>query len=439
MFLITLLAIGLSEDSIFNLRDFRIPESGETRLSLYTYISLPWGQSSFSDNTEQEFTDIKVAYYHLGIPWSLRILAENKFVDLYLAPYSSGSYRSWVKDFNGVIDSTFTRINPDIGVGLNTYSFSGLYIGRTPFFAAISDTLNSGFWYDSYDNGDISYTATTKGVYGSLFFGPGIGRIRNVTSVIHAWQFLDEIGKANHDNVETLAGLLARKYTYSLKYSRYEKYFYQDLEKLLQEKGIVSELSTYDLMRLREIVATMQPGRLSGVRLWSGVGGNGEITSRVGTDTSFLRTYLDKGIQINLEAGYPLTRRWQLSGKLTADIITPDWNKLENHVRGEGQISYYLTDRWKLSLGLEGRRWDESQTTPSIETGNSIFDQIIISAAKGWWFDIPLGVTFYLEDNLYIYGNAGYAWTHREYPNYDGSIYDHSGFFAETGFTWRLR
>ncbi|MBD3365321.1 hypothetical protein GF359_08920 [candidate division WOR-3 bacterium] len=382
-----------------------------------------------------------VIYGYGRINWNFMLESEDYFLRLNFNSRIGGDYRYKNDDYTGYIDSTYTRVNTSFGGYVLTSSVAGYYIGRTPFFIGLIDKIKVSSGYTGYRDNYEDLDGFSNGIQGQVFIGPGIGRMRIISPVILAWQFLEENDSESYDNIENLAEFLAGEWTYKLKHWRYEKYFYQDFEKILAENDIMQGLSCEDLMRLLEFKSNMDEERIYGCRLWFGTGGAGAIYS-----DNFEGSYTAKGfvlrLPVSLEAGYPFSRRWQTYLDVTGYLLSPDFVDWESHLRGEGGIAYYIADRWRVSLAVKGRWWDKSQTTEKWERPpdpEGIHIDYIILPAKGWWVDFPLNLKYYLEDKLYIYGEVSAGRTHHEYPNYDDGITDYTGFDLEIGLTWRLR
>jgi len=407
------LLVQTEADTVYNLRDFRLPDVGVMRLSVDGSFSVK-GADDLYESEDPEYSIHSKDIYGSSsgsISWDLRLLGEQRYFDVKINPGLNGHSGAYTGEYKeDTLYSTDTAKYFDQGTFLAIVSDGGWYLGQSPFFIGYRE----GFRADQkLCLSDVYVDTSFLTANGYLYLNVGVGKIRDVTPAANAWYFLEELGYANYDDIESLGKLLASQWSYELKHWRYEKFFYADAENLLIEEGVVPRLSAYEVMRLREIVASFPSRRLYGTRFTLGVG---------------WRLPQEPAIRVVLEAAYPISRRWQFNfcGRSFLEIPGVDRDSLGYTISGTTSLSYYVGELWKISSSLEGEFFDG----PSYYVG---YEEKDISVSF-----IPIGVNWYLDDRLDLNTELSYSFRRRERePNRMLDV-EHS-FRLNVGLTWRLR
>lgn len=388
-------------DTIYDLRDFRLPDVGVMSLSLNANLSSDFESSK---NENYDYSHIYV-YNPVQLDWRVSISGEKRFLSLHLRPGILINHYSYVTEFapDSLYENTLFRLYTG---GYGFFS-GGWYIGASPWFlgGGLSVYGNYGFEYreNNYVSGFVPYEDLSLL---EILIGGGVGKIRNVGPAARAWLVLEEIDEATYDNIESMAGILARQWEYQLNHWRYEKYFYQDIEEQLLEEGIMDDLTAYQLMRLREIIGNNDYfNRNSGIRLkvMAGIGYN---------DGYSYYEELSPKLCLSVVGGYPISRRWQLYFSNYNTIYVPvsfyymlEEYKPELKLQISTGASYYLGDSWKISTDISGYFRAEDD----YYSDYSFFYWLQCSPFKlNWYLDNRLDISFqttYLWERVYWYGS----------------------------------
>ncbi len=339
-------------DTVYNLRDFRIPEDGITSLTFAGTFNLANSvQSYYSTDTlspEARRWQSSYGYSRVSLKRDLNINGETRFIHLSIIPSLTGSLNSFIRQLepDSIVRSSLIRSS----IGGSAYFYGGWYLAGSSWFTGGKARLSE------YGGIEYSWPQDTLRPYltlprGKVLAGGGLGRVRNVASAARAWLFLEENGAASYDNIQQLAAFLSSEWKYKIKYWRYQKYFYADADSVLVEAGALSELTPYQLMRLREIVEnTSQFERLSGNRL--------SIMSGLNYNDYDRDSDLEAEIALSLIGGQPVSRRWQVSYSTENEVYLPFYSLVEGYrpeASSESMISlsYYISDSWRLSSEVD--------------------------------------------------------------------------------------
>jgi len=417
IFLITIL-FQADEDTIYNLRDFRLPDAGAMELKV---------GAGFSGSEGWYLKDDSAYYYrarsgYMGGSgsgsWSIRYSGEDKHLNTYVSGSAGSRINSYTSEEQ--IDTVDTdRASKDYSVygRLRFKSHGGWYLKESPVFMGWDgdiDMYAESRYIDSYLY-DEPFLRNDLNLYGDVFLGVGIGKLRGVSSVARAWDFLEELGVASRQNIEALAGILASRWAYELKHWRYEKYFYSDVEGVLVDIDAVPRLTPYQVMRLDELINNLTGWRPYGVRCFVGLGGRFSIFDSIP---------VYPGVRMYTFAGYPISRRWQTGAWIEGTSYYVDLDHLAYYGTCGSSIYYYLGERWRIGSSVAlvtqlGRlSWeDEDFLWPDM------------------WFT-PFSLSYYLDDKLTINSSIDYRLDIISRGHY--SRYHHD---ARVSFdlTWRLR
>lgn len=410
-------AITSQTDATYKLTDFRIPDAGAIELEIAASMGLSGSQGDWQDTSRYEEWIQGSAGSGASLKWNLRFLGEKRYLNIRSSAFLEGdAYSHKYEERRDTLDTTWSDTYLQASGRLFFSSSAGWYLGNSPCFLGFS----GDFYGDEYVN-YYSYRSPEIWVFmptldGELFVGAGIGKIRNVRPVIHAWQFLEEIGQENRPNIQNLAEILATQWSYELKHWRYEKYFYQDIEKLLVEKDVVSRLSPYEVMRLREIISSVSDSRLYGARFSTMIG------ARASYDWSIS---VKPGLLMSFSGGYPLSRHWQIGAYARGEILFPELAGVEYDFLVNAYVHYYLGERWRMGGDVSARhRW-----LPGWQSE--------VKYRRTQMEFVPLEVKYYLDDKLAV--NAGLRYSLNMYKSTEQHSSLSQDFQLSAGLVWRLR
>lgn len=339
-------------DTVYNLRDFRIPEDGVTSLAFAGTFNLANSIQSYynTDTLSPEARRWQSSYGSSGVSLKrdLNINGETRFIHLSINPSLTGSLNSEITQLepDSIVSSSLIRSS----IGCSAYFYGGWYLAGSPWF------MGGKARFSEYGGIKYYWPQDTLHPYltiprGKVLAGGGLGRVRNVASAARAWLFLEENGVASYDNIQQLAAFLSSEWKYKIKYWRYQKYFYADADSVLVKTGVLNELTSYQLMRLREIVEnSSQFERLSGNRL--------SVMSGLNCNDYDRDNDLEAEIVVSLLGGQPISRRWQVSYSTENEVYLPFYTLVEGYrpeasSRSMISLSYYIGDSWKLSSEVD--------------------------------------------------------------------------------------
>lgn len=417
IFLITIL-FQVETDTVYNLRDFRLPDAGAMRLQLGAGIYGSGGirlQTDSAYNYRSRSGNIEGSG---GVSWSIRFSGEEKHYNTYLSGFAGSRLNSYTSEEQ--IDTLYlTQDNTYYSTygRLGFKSHGGWYLKESPAFVGWDgdiDVHGESRYYDWYYDGE-PFWDNDFNLYGNVFLGVGIGKLRGVSSVARAWDFLEELGVTSRQNIEALAGVLASRWAYELEHWRYEKYFYSDVEGALVDIGAVPRLTPYQVMRLDELINNLTGWRSYGVRCFVGLGGRFSIFDSIP---------VYPGVRMYTFAGYPISRRWQTGAWIEGTSYYVDLDYLAYYGTCGSSIYYYLGERWRIGSSVAlvirlGRlSWEEE---------NFLWPDM--------WFT-PFTLSYYLDDKLTMNSSIDYRLDIVSRGHY--SRYHHD---ARVSFdlTWRLR
>lgn len=368
-------------DTVYNLRDFRLPDVGATQLHLGASMWVDrYDLDREGAGTDTDSSGVSVsAWRNYGyVSWKLRLLGEARFVDVDLfSSLGGGITLSYYDSQVDTTDSSYTIRQLLYRTVLNGSFEAGYYLKQSCWF------LGGTGWVDINRYATDNFFNLFRSFYYSsneyaAFLQAGYGKVRDVTPVIHSWYFLEEAGNVSRENISSLAEILARRWSYQLKYWRHQKFFYPDVENELIEDNVTDGLSIYEAMRLREIVENFPRDRLSGGRVSFGVG----INSFEGD--------LYPAVRLALLAGASVNRRWQFSGSANATAFLPTYTTVyrylpEYEITSNVGVFYFIGERWQLrsvaETHLKSEEWWWSRGSYSVSY-------------------TPIGVVVYLDNHL---------------------------------------
>jgi len=260
------------------------------------------------------------------------------------------------------------------------------------------------------DTTDLPMSQRESYVLCNLALGPTYGRFRDARTVDQALRIYEILGRDSllrrataSDDVQFLAELIARKPTFALRYDQPEKNWFQALDSLLRTRQLTpAHLPAREWFLMREVLENVRSiSRPVGIRFSARPGfyayrWRDEIIrpTSVSLDTESL---WQRSLTLRLEAGYPLSRRWQLGADASWSLRSPDpWGSagLDANVA----LEYEVFDRLLVDLRYEG------EYQPTVTWGGD--EPVWPAHWHEWYHTIMLAPTYYLEDELTLRAGA---------------------------------
>jgi hypothetical protein len=402
------------------------------------------------DNTDPSvFTNFKIPDSDLRSLWfntNLNIQT-NKNNHVYPGPDASNSRADYNSDFRFNLNPRFfllkesddrmLLINADMtGTYNHNYSESNSLgqpatNSRTNNYTAI---INLNLNYNNYINsGNVFYSAGStdrvvlndskgesnyftplkeyngfKSQSYTFSLGAGIGKLRNVTPVVTAVRFQERLKQVNlldkdlsNKTIEDLAGQFYKQSYYNSVYNRPDKYFWQDMDKILANDEVsLKDMNMYSDAYLRESVNEVRflrnEGFVAGLNLQLNYQ-NQYTASNQGyylSEQLFAmgQAYINFSHQMNLNS--QLNFNLSLSGG--PDVIAHPSERQQYSMAAGLGYDYELTDRLVASVN----------NTFYLLFGNYVVQQKLLSN----YFNINM--KYFVEDNLSL--NIDYNWTYSD-------------------------
>lgn len=261
-----------ADPSVFS--KFRIPETDLSSLWFNTNLNFLSNKTSNYGNGYDYFNsnfDYSLApqYYFLRESDD-RYLSLNVMADGSYQRYRGNEYT--VFSPNDYYITTTDNVDIAASEDYRTYSSgSDMYfsVGSTDQFSAHSGYRDSR----NVDSTRSTFYSGQKNQMYTVSFGIGLGKMRNVTSVVSALRFQDRLKQLNllsndlnEKTIEDLAEQFYRQGYYSNIHVRPDRFFWDDVEKTLSADGVsLSGLNQYAESYIREVPGELRFSRNEGV------------------------------------------------------------------------------------------------------------------------------------------------------------------------------
>jgi len=261
------------------------------------------------------------------------------------------------------------------------------YFNNSSFFWSIA---GKGFLDWHYRNEDSNYMHS---IYGNYDAGAGIGfgRLRDGTPAYKAMEIIKLLKREkiiekepDREEILKLAQILSQKWCFQLRYERYEKFLFQEIEEYFKSIGIY-RIPAYLWFKIKEIIIEETEPREFGFTLVSGFGlmGSGSIYYEVVDGYIYSDMYGNptEQLRLSLQTAYPLTYRLQVKEALRLYI-------------DENGLSYYnqLSSAYLIFIKLEtiiSHKWED------------YFNQY--SQKRMREQSLSLSFQYYLEDRVSVF------------------------------------
>ncbi|MBF0469356.1 MAG: hypothetical protein HQK61_10815 [Desulfamplus sp.] len=233
--------------------------------------------------------------------------------------------------------------------------------------------------------------------YAKMSAGIGYGRITNATPLMEAVRCIEDLtkygliaGEVTDDIYLKLADVIAKESEYKSRYSNreYEKYWYEDMEIILKEAGILRNetLGALGIIRIQDILTDEQV--LQRKHGWeAGVQLDYLISDYSGEDD-------DPGMGIYYEYAKPYGFKWQLIDRVEYSTILVDneFGDAAHKISNSLALNYEMTDKidweniWKLDIILESDSDYDDTYLNMVDTGLRFYISNTIDAKAGLTF-----------------------------------------------------
>jgi len=455
--------------SAYDLKNYRIPTHRVWNAGAGLYADL-YGRSETNPTSGRKYSYGYANGYLSGF-WLYD--SENLGLQLnantgFMASLSDHDDRRNDPDQHGTYDSQSRTIRPRYTLSTNAIYFPGrMPLGLEWGGRGTIETFH-GWGHDEYENTDslafVSEVSDHEGnanryeVEGDI--GIGWGRVRDATGLYLAFvleERLREIGRLtgelSDDTRRKLADLYTTRSDYYRLYSRSDRYFWQDVEKVLTEDpAMTGPFDAYAAYRVAEYVAPYSISRWSGIRFSLRFQGMHSNSISRYTDHSFRRTETDTSVVVDalgydsdssiehfeqfvvgphLQANLPLSLRLQFTGvsALSRKIHQPDAGFIW---RNELTLQYVLADRWYAYYEFDHFRWLRDPLDRNKDHGDS------------WFFGHSIGAEYFVENRYSLDFRIGhgqeYADNYRPYIPADPTFERiDKNFSARIGFSFNFR
>ncbi len=253
--------------------------------------------------------------------------------------------------------------------------------------------------------------------YAKVTFGAGYGRIITATPLMEAIRCLNDLteygivaGSISDKLYLDLAAIIAKENEYKSKHGLrdYERYWYEDMEKLLKNAGVLQSgvLGAMGIIRIQDIL-TDEPVLRRKHGWEAGVGVDYLISDYAGNDG-------DPGLSAFFEYAKPYGLKWQFINRLEYSTVLVDWEfgDAAHKIANVMELNYEMTDkidwenRYELDIILETEGDVDDTYLNILDTGLRYYISNTIDAKTGLTFshkdqgdndDDDLETRFYFE------------------------------------------
>lgn len=232
--------------------------------------------------------------------------------------------------------------------------------------------------------------------YSRVSAGIGYGRITTATPLMEAFRCVEDLtklgiitGELSDEAYLKFAEVIAREPNYKSKYSlrEYEKYWYEDMEKVLKEAGVLTgeSLGAMGVIRIQDIL--IDENVIKREHGWEvGVGIDYLISDYSGNEG-------DPGLSAYAEYAKPFGFKWQFIDRFTYSTVMVDWEfgDVDNIFSNQASLTYEITEKidwtnlWELDVILANEGDDTYQN--GLETGLRFYLTNTIDAVTTLRFD----------------------------------------------------
>lgn len=233
--------------------------------------------------------------------------------------------------------------------------------------------------------------------YAKVSAGLGYGRITNSTPLMESIRCIEDLtkyglisGEVTNDIYLKLADIIARESEYKSRYSNreYEKYWYEDMEIVLKEAGILRNetLGALGIIRIQDILT--DEGVLQRKHGWeTGVQMDYLISDYSGEDG-------DPGMGLYYEYAKPYGLKWQLIDRVEYSTIIVDgkFGDAAHKISNSFELNYEMSDKidwensWNLDIILESDSDTDDTYLNMVDTGLRFYLSNTIDTKAGLQF-----------------------------------------------------
>ena len=271
---------------------------------------------------------------------------------------------------------------------------------RLDAWAAVKKYLDEDDGLFSYGRMDVGVqdleNSTEDDPYARASVGFGYGRITTATPLMEAVRCVEDLqkygvimGELSDEAYLKLAKVIAKENEYKSKYSlkEYEKYWYEAMETVLKEAGVLTRdsLGAMGIIRIQDILTDENVlRRKHGFEV--GMGIDYLISDYAGNEG-------DPGFSLYAEYAKPFGFKWQFIDRVTYSTTLVDWEfgDIDHTLTNMARLTYEITDKidwtnlWETDIILA----EEGDNTykNGLETGFRFYISNTIDAITTLSFD----------------------------------------------------
>lgn len=224
--------------------------------------------------------------------------------------------------------------------------------------------IDGPFYFGRFDAGYRSLEGNNDDdPYAEVTAGAGYGRVITATPLMEAVRVVEDLqeygiitGAISDAAYLKLADVIAKEQEYKSKYSlrEYEKYWYEDMEKVLRDEGVLTNdtLGAMGVIRIQDILT--DEGVLQRKHGWEAKLGIGYLISDYSGNDS------DPVLRGSFEYAKPYGFKWQLIEQFSYATILEDWEfgDTDHNINNRVSLTYEMTEMidwinvWDLDIIL---------------------------------------------------------------------------------------
>ena len=420
--------LGNTDPAVFT--KYRVPETNLYSLWFNTALSLT---TSKTFDNQPIFSDY--SYYNSMFKYSLSpsyiLRKEREDRVLSISTNLSGSYQYNYSERNG----EYTDKNSNYSLNLGIKGSINNYFNSDNKFYSIGAELNFFAMDRRQDAPSIQLKNQYIGAKTQNYivsFGFGVGKVRNITPVISAIRFqerLKQLSLANNDLSEKtildLSQQFSRRSYYSQVHDRSGKYFWDDLEGILNKDGVsLQGINMYGTNYLMEAPYDYRFVRMEGMTTGINIQIDYSNTYRSGNE--FQIPILEEQLNILGNAYINYSHQLNLNSQVHCSLSLSGGSNIITNP--EVKQKYIIS----TSLGYDYEITDRIVTSVNNNFGTSFFNES--AQRKEMINNFSLSLDYFIEDNLLLY--VTYNWDFNETKQANRAKYSVNNNNVQLGFTY---
>ncbi|MFA5834972.1 MAG: hypothetical protein WDA22_15960 [Bacteroidota bacterium] len=301
-----------------SIEDFRIPQSEFLRVT-GNLSGFYWNRNrsnvSPKEYTEQRYefrTDGRYGYFNEEYALSISTLLKGNHQstnDEYRIPNLSNRITEKKDRFITSLSAQYSR-----------------YIIPDQWYLFILEDIFANYSYTysySSDRQSNNYSQKYNFAANDINAGIGYGKMRDASAVFTVVNIIEKLNNDGYfirtltrDEIIDIVNIIAKKEQYNVLHERFSKYLLDDVFSVFLEKGLVKNVTAYEVLRVHEVVEQSIFPRLYGFSIQAGYGVYGSLhypnPNTIGASTYFFVeentiAKKDDGVIVQAEFGYPFS------------------------------------------------------------------------------------------------------------------------------------